>query len=115
MKKQDAITRLSELRQLMAKYSYEYYVLDEPSVSDAVYDGLMRELKSIEAEYPDLITPDSPTQRVGGTPLNEFKKVAHSVRMISLNDVFSRDEVEAWVERTEKLAPGRGTEFFCDI
>lgn len=115
MKKQDATKRLQELRQLMAKYSYEYYVLDNPSVSDAVYDGLMRELKALEAEYPELITPDSPTQRVGGTPLSEFKKVTHSVRMISLNDVFSREEVEAWVERTEKLAPGRTTEFFTDI
>lgn len=115
MKKQDATKRLQELRQLMAKYSHEYYVLDNPSVSDAVYDGLMRELKALEAEYPELITPDSPTQRVGGTPLSEFKKVTHSVRMISLNDVFSREEVEAWVERTEKLAPGRTTEFFTDI
>lgn len=115
MKKQDAAKRLQELRQLMAKYSYEYYVLDEPSVSDAIYDGLMRELKVLETEFPELITPESPTQRVGGAPLSEFKKVAHSVRMISLNDVFSRDEVEAWVERTEKLAPGRKTEFFTDI
>lgn len=113
--KQQAEKRLSELRKLMATYSYEYYVLDEPSVSDAIYDGLMRELKDLEAQYPELITPDSPTQRVGGTPLSEFKKVAHSVRMISLNDVFSREEVEAWVERTEKLAPGRTTEFFTDI
>ncbi len=115
MNKQQAEKRLGELRQLMAKYSYEYYVLDEPSVSDAVYDGLMRELKDLESHHPELITPDSPTQRVGGVPLNEFKKVPHSTRMISLNDVFSREEVEAWVERTDKLAPGRRTEFFTDI
>jgi len=115
MNKTQAAQRLQELRQLMAKYSYEYYVLDEPSVSDAIYDGLMRELKGLEAEYPELITSDSPTQRVGGVPLSEFKKVTHSARMISLNDVFSREEVEAWVERTEKLAPGRTTEFFTDI
>ena len=115
MNKTQAAHRLQELRQLMAKYSYEYYVLDEPSVSDAVYDGLMRELKDLEATFPELITPDSPTQRVGGAPLSEFKKVTHSRRMISLNDVFSRLEVEAWVERTKKLAPGRTTEFFTDI
>src|SRR6478672_6739379 len=101
MNKIQAEKRLQELRQLMAKYSYEYYVLDEPSVSDAIYDGLMRELKGLEAEYPELITPDSPTQRVGGVPLSDFKKVTHSARMISLNDVFSREEIEAWVERTE--------------
>src|SRR5882672_5388214 len=100
-----AAARLQELKKLLAKYSYEYYVLDQPSVSDAVYDGLMRELKDIEATYPEFITPDSPTQRVGGQALDEFRKVQHSVRMISLNDVFSREEVEAWVIRTEKLAP----------
>jgi len=107
--------RALELKTLMAQYAYQYYVLDEPSVSDAVYDGLMRELKAIERTYPQLVTVDSPTQRVGGKPLDKFSKVRHSVRMISLNDVFSRQEVEAWVERTDKLAPGRGTEFFTDI
>lgn len=115
MNKTQAEKRLQELRQLMAKYSYEYYVLDEPSASDAVYDGLMRELKDLEAEYPELVTPDSPTQRVGGVPLNEFKKVEHSVRMISLNDVFSRDDVEAWVQRMDKLLPGRTHEFSAEI
>jgi DNA ligase (NAD+) len=110
-----AAKRALELKDLLAKYAYEYYVLDEPSVSDAVYDGLIRELKEIEAAYPELITPDSPTQRVGGTPLDKFTKVEHTVRMISLNDVFSRDEVEAWVKRTDKLMPGRTPEFFTDI
>lgn len=107
--------RLDELKDLMGRYAYEYYVLDEPSVSDAVYDGLMRELKAIEASHPGLVTPDSPTQRIGGQPLAKFEKVRHSNRMVSLNDVFSRDEIEAWVKRTDKLAPGRGTEFFTDI
>jgi len=99
----------------MAKYSYEYYVLDAPSVSDAVYDGLMRELKSLEETFPELVTPDSPTQRVGGKALEKFQKVQHSSRMLSLNDVFSREEVEAWLARTDKLAPGRTHEFFVDI
>ncbi|HET7060093.1 MAG TPA: NAD-dependent DNA ligase LigA [Candidatus Saccharimonadales bacterium] len=113
--RQQAEKRLAELRQLMAKYSYEYYVLDQPTVSDAVYDGLMRELKKLEADYPELVTPDSPTQRVGGQPLDKFTKVRHSTRMLSLNDVFSRQDIEAWVKRTEKLMPGRQHEFFCDI
>ncbi len=104
-----------ELKALMAKYAYEYYVLDAPSVNDAVYDGLMRELKQLEQQYPELVTPDSPTQRVGGQPLAEFTKVEHSVRMISLNDVFSREDVEAWLVRTDKLAPGTQHEFFTDI
>lgn len=115
MKKNDAQKRLQELRQLMAKYSYEYYVLNESSVSDAVYDGLMQELKALEQAYPELISPASPTQRVGATPLAEFKKVTHSQRMISLNDVFSRDEVEAWVIRMDKLLPGRQHEFSAEI
>lgn len=111
----EAAKRLTELKRLMATYSYEYYVLDESSVSDAVYDGLMRELKGLEAENPHLITADSPTQRVGGEALKGFRKIQHSSRMISLNDVFSREDVEAWVKRTDKLAPGNSHEFFCDI
>lgn len=115
MNKTQAAHRLTELKALMAKYAYEYYVLDAPSVNDAVYDGLMRELKQLEQQYPELVMPDSPTQRVGGQPLAEFTKVQHSVRMISLNDVFSRDDVEAWLVRTDKLAPGTQHEFFTDI
>jgi len=107
--------RAKELRALLNQYSYEYYVLDDPSVTDAVYDGLMRELKGLESEDPSLIAPDSPTQRVGNVPLDKFVKVAHSRPMISLNDVFDRTEVEAWVERMDKLLPGSQHEFFCDI
>lgn len=107
--------RADELKSLMATYSYEYYVLDNPSVSDAVYDGLMRELKAIEEAHPELITPDSPTQRVGGQPIDSFKKVQHSSRMLSLNDVFSREDIEAWIKRTDKLAPGRTHEFAAEL
>lgn len=112
---QAAQARAADLRRLMEQYSYEYYVLDAPSVSDAVYDGLMRELKDIEAQYPELVTSDSPTQRVGGKPLDKFQKVEHSSRMLSLNDVFSREDVEAWIVRTDKMAPGQKHEFFVDI
>lgn len=115
MSKAAADKRLHELRRLMAKYSYEYYVLDDPSVSDAIYDGLMQELKKLEADYPELITPDSPTQRVGGKPLSGFNKVQHSSRMLSLNDMFNRDDVEAWVKRIDKILPGRQHEFSAEI
>ncbi len=107
--------RAKELRELLATYSYEYHVLDSPSVSDAVYDSLFAELKQIEAEYPELITSDSPTQRVGSELSGGFKKVRHSSRMLSLNDVFDRADVEAWVKRTEKLLPDATHEFFADI
>jgi DNA ligase (NAD+) len=107
--------RVSELRELLNRYSYEYHVLDQPSVEDAVYDSLFGELKKLEAEHPDLITPDSPTQRVGHELKGGFQKVEHTSRMLSLNDVFDRSEVEAWVMRMDKLLPGRRHEFFADI
>lgn len=109
------LSRAQDLRKQLNQFAYEYYVLDDPSVEDAVYDGLVRELKALEAAHPELITPDSPTQRVGGVPLDRFEKVTHSRPMISLNDVFSREEVEAWVKRMDKLLPGSTHEFFCDI
>lgn len=115
MEKKTAEERYGELKSLLAKYSYEYHVLDSPSVSDAVYDGLIRELKEIEARFPALITPDSPTQRVGEKPLDKFQKIQHSQRMLSLNDVFSREDVEAWVKRMDKLLPGTKHEFFADL
>ena len=107
--------RYRELLSLLDTYAYEYYVLDAPSVEDAVYDALIREVKEIEAAYPELLSPDSPTQRVAATPLDKFEKVPHSRPMISLNDVFDRDEVEAWVTRIDKLLPGTQHAFFCDI
>lgn len=107
--------RIIELRKLLDRYSYDYHVLDNPSVSDAVYDGLFGELKTLEAQYPELITTDSPTQRVGNKLLDGFTKVTHRRRMLSLNDVFDKDEVKAWVERMDKLMPGTTHEFFTDI
>lgn len=108
-------TRINELRELLANLSYQYHVLDDPSVEDAVYDSLFNELKKLESENPELVTPDSPTQRVGGELIGGFKKVTHSSRMLSLNDVFDRADVEAWVTRMDKLLPGRKHEFFADI
>ncbi len=107
--------RSAELRQLLNRYSYEYHVLDAPSVSDAVYDSLFAELKQLEAAHPALITPDSPTQRVGNVLKGGFAKVQHRRRMVSLNDVFDTAEVEAWVQRMDKLLPGHKHEFFADI
>jgi DNA ligase (NAD+) len=107
--------RIAELRRLINQYSYEYHALDAPSISDAVYDGLFGELKTLEAQHPQLVTIDSPTQRVGNKLLEGFTKVRHKTRMISLNDVFDVAEVEAWVARMDKLMPGTTHEFFADI
>lgn len=112
---QTAKQRLSELLAVLNKYSYEYHVLDNPSVSDEVYDGLMQELYALEADNPELVRPESPSQRVGNTPIDTFTKVEHSQPMISLQDVFSRDDVEAWVKRMDKQLPGTVHEYFCDI
>jgi DNA ligase (NAD+) len=108
-------TRYKELLNILQTYAYEYYVRDDPSVEDAVYDALIREVKGIEADHPELVSPESPTQRVAARPLDKFVKAPHSRPMISLNDVFDREEVEAWVKRTDKLLPGSSHEFFCDI
>lgn len=112
---QEIAKRLNDIKSLLNQYGYEYHVLDNPTVDDPVYDGLMRELKELESANPDLVSSDSPTQRVGGELLGGFKKVAHTSRMLSLNDVFSTEEVEAWVKRMEKLLPGTKHEYFADI
>lgn len=109
-------SRLEEIKKLLNQYSYEYYTLEEPTVDDAIYDSLMQELKELEKQYPELITQDSPTQRVGNQLLTGFKKVTHRQRMLSLNDVFSKEDVEAWVKRMEKLLPaGEVHEYFVDL
>lgn len=114
--KTEAKARIAKLRELINNYRYHYHVLDESIMSEAAADSLKHELTLLETAYPDLITPDSPTQRVAGQPLDKFTKVAHQERMVSLVDVFSADEVKDWLLRIEKLVPGqRITEFFTDI
>jgi DNA ligase (NAD+) len=107
--------RINQLRQLLETYSYEYHVLDAPTVDDAIYDSLFNELKQLEKLNPQLITSDSPTQRVGSALASSLDKVVHSSRMLSLNDVFSRSDIEAWVVRMDKVLPGQEHEFLTDI
>lgn len=116
MSKIEVEKRILKLRELINNYRYHYHVLDESIMSEAAADSLKHELVQLEAEYPELITPDSPTQRVAGKPLDKFTKVTHEKRMISLADVFSEEEIKDWVARNEKLIPGgKITEFFTDI
>lgn len=116
MTKSEAEERIIKLRELINDYRYHYHVLDESIMSEAAADSLKHELAQLEAEYPELITPDSPTQRVAGKPLDKFTKVTHEKRMISLADVFSKEEVLDWISRNEKLVPGGEIkEFFTDI
>lgn len=107
--------RIDKLRELISNYRYHYHVLDESIMSEAAADSLKHELSLLEAAHPELITPDSPTQRVAGIALDKFKKVTHKVPMISLNDVFDRSEIEAWLARIDKLLPTSRHDFFCDV
>ena len=116
MTKNEAEERILKLRELINDYRYHYHVLDESIMSEAAADSLKHELAQLEAEYPELIAPDSPTQRVAGRSLDKFTKVKHEKRMISLADVFSEEEIKDWISRNEKLIPGgKIEEFFTDI
>jgi DNA ligase (NAD+) len=95
----ELIARVSELREQLEHHAHRYYVLDDPEIGDDAYDALLDELRRIEAEHPELLSPDSPTQRVGGEPVGRLEKVAHLEPMLSLGNVRSEQELRAWVER----------------
>jgi DNA ligase (NAD+) len=99
----------------VAKLSHEYHTLDNPTVSDAVYDSLVRELRELESKYGEFADPNSPVHRVGGEPLDKFEKVKHKSRMLSLNDAFGTGEVLKWEERIKKLLPDTKIEFFAEL
>lgn len=101
--KSDAQKRILKLRDVINDYRYRYHVLDESIMDEAAADSLKHELTVLETQFPDLITPDSPTQRVAGAPLAKFTRAEHSSRMLSLNDVFNETEVQAWETRISKL------------
>lgn len=102
MNREEAKKRLYELYDIVEGHNYRYYVLDDPDIDDFEYDKLMQEVKSLEAEYPDLVTPLSPTRRVGGYALTTFEKVTHTVQMGSLQDVFGEDELYAFDNRVRQ-------------
>lgn len=111
----DAKARIAKLRKEVARHRYLYHVLNRQEISDEALDSLKHELARLESEFPDLVTPDSPTQRVAGKPLPGFRKVRHRVRMTSLADVFSREELAAWEERIKKLAGDQAFDYFAEI
>ncbi|HVO86716.1 MAG TPA: NAD-dependent DNA ligase LigA [Candidatus Binatia bacterium] len=108
--------RAARLRELINDYRYNYHVLNKSIMSEAAADSLKHELSQLEAKHPELVTSDSPTQRVAGQPLPGFKQIRHSSRMLSLNDVFNQQEIEAWLERITKLLPKAAKpDFFVDL
>ncbi|OGZ37674.1 MAG: hypothetical protein A3E90_00055 [Candidatus Portnoybacteria bacterium RIFCSPHIGHO2_12_FULL_40_11] len=115
MTKPEARKRIDQLRKEIDRQRYLYHVLDKPEISDAALDSLKHELEQIEKQFPELITPDSPTQRVGGKPLDKFKKVRHKTPMLSLEDAFSPEELESWRERIQKLAPDKKIDYFAEL
>lgn len=108
-------TRIAKLRETIDRHRYLYHVLDREEISEAALDSLKHELKKLEEEFPELVTPDSPTRRVGGRPLDKFVKVEHAVRMLSLEDVFNETEFEEWLERIGKFpSSGGAPEFYAE-
>src|SRR6267142_2582274 len=111
----DIEPQIEELRDKIRHHEHLYYVLDAPELSDADFDQLMQELKKLEAEHPELITPDSPTQRVGGKPLEGFVKVAHSSPMLSLDNAYNEDELRDWERRVRELAETDKIDYVCEF
>jgi len=115
MNKHQAKERIDKLKELINDYRYNYHVLDKSIMSEEAADSLKHELSLLENDYPDLVTADSPTQRVSGEVLQSFEAVEHKYRMLSLNDVFSRSELDAWLNRIMKASNNAKIEFFVDI
>ncbi|SPE21963.1 DNA ligase [Candidatus Sulfotelmatomonas gaucii] len=115
MTERDAAKKIEKLRNEIRRHEHLYYVLDAPEISDAEYDALMNELKKLEAANPALVTPDSPTQRVGGKPAEGFKKAQHSRPMLSLDNAYSQEELADWDRRVHELAGNLPVEYTAEL
>jgi DNA ligase (NAD+) len=114
MTRADAAQRITELREQIHHHDYRYYVDARPEISDAEYDALMRELKGLEAEFPDLVTADSPTQRVAGAAIDAFQPVEHRVAMLSLDNAVSPDDLREFAARLARALPGQRVTYVCE-
>ena len=115
MPAKDISKRIETLRDQIRHHEHLYFVLDNPSISDAEFDLLMSELKQIEQENPNLITPDSPTQRVGGKPREGFVKVPHSSSMLSLDNTYNEEDLRNWERRVHELSGRKDIEYVCEL
>ncbi len=111
----DVEKKLEALREKISHHEYLYYVIDNPDISDSEFDKLMQQLKDLEAAHPDLITPDSPTQRVGGKPREGFVKVPHSSPMLSLDNTYNEDELRDWERRVHELSGRSDVDYVCEL
>src|SRR5690348_12914317 len=114
-KDKDVQRQIDRLREEIRRHEHLYYVLDAPELPDADFDHLMQELKRLEAQHPELITPDSPTQRVGGKPREGFVKVEHSRPMLSLDNAYNEQELRDWDRRARELAGSAELEYVCEL
>jgi DNA ligase (NAD+) len=114
-KAKDLEKKLDTLREKIRHHEYRYYVLDDPEITDAQFDVLMNELKAIEAERPELVTPDSPTQRVGGKPREGFLKAQHSSPMLSLDNTYNEDDLRNWERRVHELTGRNDVDYVCEL
>ena len=111
----DLEKKIEALREKIRHHEHLYYVLDQPEISDAEFDALMQQLQRLEGEHPTLITPDSPTQRVGGKPREGFVKVQHSSAMLSLDNTYSEEELRAWEQRVHELSGRKDVDYVCEL
>ncbi|MGC2196299.1 MAG: NAD-dependent DNA ligase LigA, partial [Terriglobales bacterium] len=111
----DVVKKIEALRDKIRHHEYRYFVLDDPEISDFDFDKLVEQLKKFEAEHPDLITPDSPTQRVGGKPREGVVKVAHSSPMLSLDNTYGEEELRDWERRVHELSGRKDVDYVCEL
>src|SRR5580692_11949551 len=111
----DSEKKIEALREKIRHHEYLYYVLDNPEIGDAEFDKLMQQLKDLESEHPTLVTPDSPTQRVGGKPREGFVKVRHSTPMLSLDNTYNEEELRGWERRVHELSGRRDVDYVCEL
>ncbi len=115
LSKKEARERIEKLKKLINHYRYLYHVLNKEEISPEALDSLKHELWRLEQQYPEFITPDSPTQRVAGKPLDEFQKVSHKIPMLSLEDIFEEQELYDWEKRLKRIAPYRSWDYYCEL
>jgi len=111
----DVEKKIEALREKIRHHEYLYYVVDNPEISDAEFDKLMQQLKGVEAEHPELIRSDSPTQRVGGKPREGFVKVPHSSPMLSLDNTYNEEELRDWERRVHELSGRKDVDYVCEL
>src|SRR5438309_4031628 len=113
--RKDVAANIEALREKIRHHEYRYFVLDDPEISDFDFDKLVEQLRKLEAEHPELITPDSPTQRVGGKPREGVVKVAHSSPMLSLDNTYSEEELRDWERRVHELSGRKDVDYVCEL